>query len=177
MLNSSCYDSTFYQMTISKFSYLDFIIHTNLEQKKLRKKKHVFKILDKSDLNGFSYTIHRLFKEQVVIRYTILKLNLIVFYSIIINNIFVYHMLLNFDSKIILRNLDKLLLLAHFRTCCINRVTHKLLLPDEWNGHEKAIRCEPQFRLGGHVIPVTGQLLDRKPFNILKNRRGKEQTD
>lgn len=45
--------------------------------------------------------------------------------------------------------------------------------PYEWDGHEKPVGGKSKFRLWGHVIPVTRQLLNRKPFNVLKEKKNK----
>ena len=38
--------------------------------------------------------------------------------------------------------------------------------PDERDGHEEPVRGQTQLGLGGHVVPVTWKLLDRKPFDV-----------
>lgn len=43
--------------------------------------------------------------------------------------------------------------------------------PYKWNGHEKPVWGKSKFRLWCHVIPVTGKLLNRKPFNVLQEKQ------
>lgn len=46
-----------------------------------------------------------------------------------------------------------------------------LYRPYEWNSHEKPVGGKSKFRLWGHVIPMTWQLLNRKPFNVLQGQK------
>lgn len=40
--------------------------------------------------------------------------------------------------------------------------------PDEGNGHEEPVGCKSQLRLGRHVVPVTRQLVDGEPLDVLR---------
>lgn len=45
------------------------------------------------------------------------------------------------------------------------------MIPHKWYCHKKLVRSQAKLGFGGHVISMTWQFVNRKPFNVLLNVR------